>query len=81
MHSEDMRGLSEPSVLWKMKSGEKHGSWAAVSRQTIVLLFIKIRNIKGKVEGECLSIAMQNMSVLIEQAILSVSLNPPALSG
>lgn len=36
---------------------------------------------EGEVENEYLSIPMQNMSTLFEQAILSVSLNPSAISG
>ena len=46
-----------------------------------MLLFTKIRNSKRKVEDECLSIPMQNESVLFEQAVLSVSLSLFALPG
>lgn len=40
--------LFEPSVMWKMESGERHRSLAATTRWTVVLVFIKVRNTKGK---------------------------------
>lgn len=52
--------------MQKMKSGERHGSLAAITRWTIVLLFIKIRNTEGEVENDSLSVPMQIVSVLLD---------------
>lgn len=65
MNRRDFR-LFDPSEMWEMESGERHRSLAAMTRWTIVLLFVKVRNTKGKWKTECLSIPMQNLHMLLE---------------